>query len=258
MSGWQSSGATGQRLVANNRGGYRRHSGLRTIRGGIIWGGRRWLAAPAQQRLLGYHRRKKSLVFRRKPSFFILPNMRRYSIVYKALRTITLLPIGRFPLGLSPKKTKGGLFGAAPAIPTHTGAITATGAAAPGPRMRPNLVGASAPARLTEPCAPPEISRTSLYGVHRTVGAESVWSERGVCSVPIGASGTNAFRRHYMHAKDLSASAAPSSRRTLAPVMPSEYGSEWPSGAGHRREPRGGERCTYRAGLVAKRPVWVE
>jgi hypothetical protein len=152
---------------------YLRHSGLRTIRGGIIWGGRRWLAVLAQHRLLGYHRRKKSFVLRRKPSFFILPNMRRYSIVYKALRTITLLPIGRFPAGLSPKKTKGGLFGAAPAIPTHTGAITATGAAAPGPRMRPNLVGASAPARLTEPCAlPGDQSDTAVWSAPHGWGRE--------------------------------------------------------------------------------------
>ena len=52
-----------------------RHSGLRTIRGGISCGGRRRFPTVILQRLLGYQRRKKSFVFRRKPSFFGLLNM---------------------------------------------------------------------------------------------------------------------------------------------------------------------------------------
>jgi hypothetical protein len=56
-------------------GGYRRHSGLRTISGGINCGGRRRLPTLIQHRLLGYQRRIKSFVFRRKPSFFRLVNM---------------------------------------------------------------------------------------------------------------------------------------------------------------------------------------
>jgi len=55
--------------------GYLRHSGLRTISGGIKWGGRRWLPLGRHERLLGYHRMRKSLVFSRSPSFFNLLNI---------------------------------------------------------------------------------------------------------------------------------------------------------------------------------------
>lgn len=54
---------------------YRRHSGLRTIRGGICSGGRLRLATLRQLRLLGYQRIVSSLAFWRKLSFVSLPNM---------------------------------------------------------------------------------------------------------------------------------------------------------------------------------------
>jgi hypothetical protein len=68
----QSVAKEGEGLLA---GDYRRHSGLRTISGGINCGGRRWFPRLREQRLLGYQRRIKSFVFRSKPSFFRLVNM---------------------------------------------------------------------------------------------------------------------------------------------------------------------------------------
>lgn len=54
---------------------YRRHSGLRTISGGICCGGRLRLPIRMQLRPLGYQRSVKSLVFRRNPSFRSLLNI---------------------------------------------------------------------------------------------------------------------------------------------------------------------------------------
>jgi hypothetical protein len=45
------------------------------MRGGINWGGRRRFPTVRQQRLLGYHFRKKSFAFKRQPSFLGLLNM---------------------------------------------------------------------------------------------------------------------------------------------------------------------------------------